>query len=127
MMHDSKLNQKAITWLASGRHTLESQSPFLSLLRRYPFFASATLHGGAIHRINKSLLPLLNVCMSRLKFSARGIVSIPSSQLSLHARDSAFWFLSAPFEQNSWPPIGNPQNENGIVGEYRYPTVTYEI
>lgn len=87
MMHDSRLNQKAIT-LGSGPADIrfESQSPFLSLLRRYPFFASATLHGGAIHRINKSLLPLLNVCTSRLKFSARGIVGIPSSQLSLRAR-----------------------------------------
>lgn len=86
MMHDSRLNQKAITWLVSGQHML---NPLFFFPSGDTLSSRLMLHGGAIHRINKSLSCLLMyACLglnSRRMISSAFLLQTFSPRAILHS------------------------------------------
>lgn len=97
--HNSRLNQKTITGLTSGKHTsgrLNHDSPFslfasLTLPSTSP--RTSMLHGGAIYRINKSPSYPLMYAWRGLNRLTREIVRDVTPRLSLPAilRRSTAW------------------------------------
>jgi len=124
MMHDLRLNQKTITWFVSGQHAESQFSLFFS--SGDTFSSRLMLHDAAIHRINKSLSCFLMYACLDLK-SRRARSSAFLLQLSLSVRFCILVSVSSSFRQNSWLPIGNQQNEYGIIERHRYFTVIYKI